>query len=208
MGPLQTITFLLKREPSKEGSRRSSWGRGLRASDSLARGSREPRVAAASVPRVCSACTPPPGFLEGASRRWGAPFRTTPRLIKGARRPALTLPRPARGSLVPPWRTVGATAGRTAADPARSPSQPSPTLAGSRAAPRASTPSRFSVSLLSRNKEMPRGWPEGDSFLLEGDTENDLMCSRHPDPAESPSPCFLGHGLWGALRVFLDKLRR
>ena len=59
MGPLETITFLLKREPGKEGSRRSSWGRVLRASDSLARGSKEASVAAASVPRVCSARTPP-----------------------------------------------------------------------------------------------------------------------------------------------------
>ena len=198
MGPLQTITFLLKREPSKEGSRRSSWGRGLRASDSLARGSREPRVAAASVPRVCSACTPPPGFLEGASRRWGAPFRTTPRLIKGARRPALTLPRPARGSLVPPWRTVGATAGRTAADLWPGVGQPR--------SPRLRRVSQFLCCLGTR--KCPGAGLRGTVSFWKETLKNDLMCSRHPDPAESPSPCFLGHGLWGALRVFLDKLRR
>ena len=110
--------------------------RELRASDSLVRGSKEPSVAAASVPRVCSARTPPPGFLEEASCRWGAPFRTTSRLDKGALRPALTLPRPARGQPRSAVENRGGTAGRTAADPARPPSQPSPPLAGSRVAPR------------------------------------------------------------------------
>ena len=208
MGPLQTITFLLKRETSKEGSRRSSWGRGLRASDSLARGSKEPRVAAASVPRVCSARTPPPGFLEGASRLWSAPFRTTPRLGKGALRPALTLPRPARGQPRSAVENRGGHRGKDRGLPC-APAVPALSNSGRESG----SPARLdSVTFLFLcclgTRQCPGAGLRGTVSFWKETLKNDLMCSRHPDPAESPSPCFLGHGLWGALRVFLHKLRR